>query len=148
MLKNKKGFSLVELIVVIAIMAVLVGVLAPSLMKYVESSRKQKDESAASELANEIQIALSDENIYDEIVGKMGTADSIDITFAANNKALPITTTTSTDYPKLSAELKATIGESIKLSSKAHATGSFKVTITIKSGEATSVKGEWIASGT
>jgi len=30
--KNNKGFSLVELIVVIAIMAVLVGVLAPQLM--------------------------------------------------------------------------------------------------------------------
>ena len=36
--KNNKGFSLVELIVVIAIMAVLVGVLAPQLMKYVEKS--------------------------------------------------------------------------------------------------------------
>lgn len=38
--KNNKGFSLVELIVVIAIMAVLVGVLAPQLMKYVESQEK------------------------------------------------------------------------------------------------------------
>ena len=34
--KNNKGFSLVELIVVIAIMAVLVGVLAPQFIKYVE----------------------------------------------------------------------------------------------------------------
>ena len=32
---NNKGFSLVELIIVIAIMAVLVGVLAPQFMKYV-----------------------------------------------------------------------------------------------------------------
>ena len=38
--KNNKGFSLVELIVVIAIMAVLVGVLAPQLIKYVEKSRE------------------------------------------------------------------------------------------------------------
>jgi type IV pilus assembly protein PilA len=42
-LKNNKGFSLVELIVVIAIMAVLVGVLAPQFMKYVESSRQSTD---------------------------------------------------------------------------------------------------------
>jgi type IV pilus assembly protein PilA len=41
--KNNKGFSLVELIVVIAIMAVLVGVLAPQFMKYVESSRQSTD---------------------------------------------------------------------------------------------------------
>lgn len=40
---NNKGFSLVELIIVIAIMAVLVGVLAPQFMKYVERSRKSTD---------------------------------------------------------------------------------------------------------
>ena len=40
---GNKGFSLVELIVVIAIMAVLVGVLAPTLIKNVENSRKSKE---------------------------------------------------------------------------------------------------------
>lgn len=36
---NKKGFSLVELIIVIAIMVALVAVMAPSFVKYVKSSR-------------------------------------------------------------------------------------------------------------
>ena len=40
---GNKGFSLVELIVVIAIMAVLVGVLAPTLIKNIEKSRESKD---------------------------------------------------------------------------------------------------------
>ena len=35
---ENKGFSLVELIIVIAIMAVLVGVLTPIMIKYVEKA--------------------------------------------------------------------------------------------------------------
>jgi prepilin-type N-terminal cleavage/methylation domain-containing protein len=63
---ENKGFSLVELIVVIAIMAVLTSVLAPSLLGYVEKSRMQKDDSAMGEVANAIKLALADQNVYDE----------------------------------------------------------------------------------
>ena len=54
---GNKGFSLVELIIVIAIMAVLMAVLAPQLIKYVENSRVQADDTAASELLNAVKIA-------------------------------------------------------------------------------------------
>ncbi len=40
---SNKGFSLVELIIVIAIMAVLIGVLAPQFIKYVEKSKQSTD---------------------------------------------------------------------------------------------------------
>lgn len=63
---ENKGFSLVELIVVIAIMAVLTSVLAPSLLGYVEKSRMQKDDSAMGEVTNSIKLALADQNVYDE----------------------------------------------------------------------------------
>jgi type IV pilus assembly protein PilA len=65
---ENKGFSLVELIVVIAIMAVLTAVLAPSLLAYVERSRAQKDDSAMGEVTNAIMLAMSDQEVYDEIL--------------------------------------------------------------------------------
>ena len=53
--KNNKGFSLVELIVVIAIMAVLVGVLAPQLIKYVEKSRQSTDMQSVQQLKSSVE---------------------------------------------------------------------------------------------
>jgi len=59
--RSKKGFSLVELIVVIAIMAVLVGVLAPSLLVNIEKSRESKDVQVIDTIAGAVQMALADE---------------------------------------------------------------------------------------
>lgn len=77
---NNKGFSLVELIIVIAIMAVLMVVLAPQLLRYVENSRLQRDNSAVSEIANAIEIACANENVMEEI----GTGLTLDVTVDGN----------------------------------------------------------------
>ena len=45
---NNKGFSLVELIIVIAIMAILVGVVGTQVIPYLEKSRKAKDTQVLS----------------------------------------------------------------------------------------------------
>ena len=61
-----KGFTLVEIVVIIAIMVVLLAILSPSLLRYTENSRKQKDDSAMDELCNTIQLALADAETFDE----------------------------------------------------------------------------------
>lgn len=67
--RNKnQGFSLIEIIVVVAILAVMVIVLAPKLLSYGERSRASKDTATMDEITNAIQIALSDQQIYDEVV--------------------------------------------------------------------------------
>ncbi|MBD5470325.1 MAG: prepilin-type N-terminal cleavage/methylation domain-containing protein [Lachnospiraceae bacterium] len=53
---NNKGFSLVELIIVIAIMAVLIGVLAPQYLKYVEKSRVSTDRDNVTSIESALQV--------------------------------------------------------------------------------------------
>lgn len=66
--KNNKGFSLVELIVVIAIMAVLVGVLAPQLIKYVEKSREATDIQNCDSIATALKTYFADQEGVDGTV--------------------------------------------------------------------------------
>ena len=60
---GNKGFSLVELIVVIAIMAVLVGVLAPTLIRNVEKSRESTDLQTLDSIRSSVTTALSTEDV-------------------------------------------------------------------------------------
>jgi type IV pilus assembly protein PilA len=130
-MKNNKGFSLVELIVVIAIMAVLMAVLAPALLRYVEKSRAQKDASAASEVANAVEIALSVDDIYNKVAG----ADEIKVTYAGSDGTVTVESTNGlTDDAKTALEneiyttLKAENGKIAAAASKTYKSDTFTVT--------------------
>ena len=56
---KEKGFSLVELIIVIAIMAILVGVVASQVLPYMEKSRKAKDQQQLSSVCTDIVTSIS-----------------------------------------------------------------------------------------
>ena len=60
--KNNRGFSLIELIIVVAIMAIMLGVLAPQYLKYVEKSRIAVDDDTANEQFTSSCIMLADED--------------------------------------------------------------------------------------
>ncbi|MDE5777186.1 MAG: type II secretion system GspH family protein [Lachnospiraceae bacterium] len=65
MKKMNKGFSMVELIIVIAIMAILAGALAPALIRYINKSRISTDIQTANTIAKAVQTALANEKGYD-----------------------------------------------------------------------------------
>ena len=57
--ESNKGLSLIELIIVVAIMAVLVGVLAPMFVKYVNRARAARDINTAEEIARATNVAFA-----------------------------------------------------------------------------------------
>ena len=69
-MKNK-GFSLVELIIVIAIMAILAAAIAPALIRYIDKSRRGDDVQAAATINTAVTATLANEDAYDEVATMM-----------------------------------------------------------------------------
>ena len=65
--KNNKGFSLVEMIVVVLIMAIIAVALAPQVMKWVENSRIASDLETRTDIEKMCQYALADEYIFEHV---------------------------------------------------------------------------------
>lgn len=107
--KNNKGFSLVELIVVVAIMAVLMGILVPTLVKNVEKSKKQKDRNAIEEIRNTMVTNLADP-LYSDLEGTItynGTnANSKEITITTPDNAPAATTDLGKFLAAVSSDIK------------------------------------------
>ncbi len=63
---NNKGFSLVELIIVIAIMAILVGVMAPQLIKYIEKANVSADIQLCDNIHRAFEVAFADYDVISD----------------------------------------------------------------------------------
>lgn len=73
MKKSNKGFSLVELIIVIAIMAILAAAIAPALIRYIDKSRKADDVQFFGQIQSAASAALANEDAYTAIADNIGS---------------------------------------------------------------------------
>lgn len=135
---DNKGFSLVELIVVIAIMAVLMGVLAPTLIGNIEKSRESTDLQNLDTIRGAAVTAMSNEAVYKEVMSKAKTS-AVAISLGTADKA-DVNSISGTDYPKFKAEMIATINSSIAMKSTAGADSTKSVFVVVSpSGAVTAI---------
>ena len=90
-MKNK-GFSLVELIIVIAIMAILAAAIAPALIRYIDKSRS------------------ANEDIYDEIQSNSGFPTTGSTTAVTASAGGTFQAASGMSYPLLVAEMNSSAG--------------------------------------
>lgn len=108
--QRNKGFTLIELVIVVAILAILVGILAPQYTKYVEKSRKAADANNMEELVKAIQMyaidgehQLTDETI-EIIIGPEGGTSTTDMT-AFNSRDLFLIEALNKQFPDWQSNL-------------------------------------------
>jgi len=101
---EKEGFSLVELIIVIAIMAILIGVIALAVIPYLARSRESKDLQALGAISSALSSAVANTQV----------TGSGDFVYDGATVASP-----SSDADKVKNEMVSLLGKgSTKLGSK------------------------------
>lgn len=128
---GNKGFSLVELIVVIAIMAVLVGVLAPTLIRNVEKSRESTDLQTLDSIRSSVSTALSIESVNSQLSGSTSTTLAA-ISDASGSTLLGLLNSELSDDGVIDASMKSKSGQSGDVTIEIAADG--KVTVSVKDG--------------
>lgn len=115
--QNNKGFSLVELIIVIAIIAILTGTFTALFFRYIEKTRVTTDNDTIGKITSSIRVAITDTDVYEN----MGDPITIQLT---NTK-----TTVSSGDTYLDQELNSIIPRDVALISKVYS-GGVNLTIT------------------
>lgn len=120
--RNKKGFTLVEVIVVLVILAILIAIAVPSVMKYIDDANDAKYEAQARGAMVALEAAYVKDygpdkkvdtlNLNDVIKGELGiTEETFKVEAFTNTEATIAYTATET--PNNIKAYKVTIGSTV-----------------------------------
>ena len=138
---NNKGFSLVELIIVIAIMAILIGVLAPQYMKYVEKSRVSADKDLLDSVYNALTTAYADPDLVSAT--DYPSPNTPNYQLGSGEFSTAVKDTLGTDLAGVTSQLKSKSCKSVTPTIDVDANGNF----TVKCGDITIPEVKKAASG-
>ena len=69
-LHSNKGFSLVELIIVIAIMAIIAATIAPAVLRYIDKSKRADDIASAEAIQTAFKASMAEGDINDIVMAQ------------------------------------------------------------------------------
>ena len=153
--KDNKGFTLVELVIVVAILAILVGILAPQYTKYVEKSRKSADAANMDEMVRAVEIYAADgENtpIEGDAVIKIGTSTTVSAKPAGQSgstgkgiavQAADASSATETTVTMVTEALETHVKDYAQISMKSKNWGATEISATLHVGNDGSVTVEY-----
>ena len=128
--KNNKGFSLVELIVVVLIMAIIAVAMAPQVMKWVDNARIGTDVSTYDSMVANCQLALTDADTYDALYDAT-TAVTVKVSLGNSGVTFDPAIATGNASAALDAQLKAIMDANYATNCKSKVSGkTYVITIT------------------
>ena len=148
--ENNKGFSLVELIVVMAIMAILAVTLTPRLSQYIDKARQTNDREAVNAVYTAIKLGMLDDDIYATPAVSTEAATPVDYVLELNSSGLydvsGKTWTASDPTDLFLSEIVQVLG-SFKLQAK-DAGDATEITVTVTSASLFRVQLDYAGDGT
>ena len=82
-MRNTKGFTLIEMVVVLAVIAILAAILAPTLTRYIESARVRRAETDCKVIAGAVAVFNADMGEWP--IWKSGVANKMQLAADAVN---------------------------------------------------------------
>lgn len=105
---KNKGFSLIELMIVVVVIAILAGIAIPSYQQYIQKSRRADAKDAVTRLAAAQERYFFTNNSYADTLVKLGFDDTSSEKYYTLSLSESVTCSASgTSYPCFTATAKA-----------------------------------------